>query len=333
MQKITSRLLATLQSKGNLGKSTECLARIEWLNNNSIQWQAYDLDDAHRSIFKRYPEQTKLLSISGPDAAEQLLKVFRNAGRTPVQIVDIERNEEPCPSHMSSPSTAVPRLRPSSTCPGPFPGRASSWSRCTRPGVNPVDWKVREGRLAAAFPSHFPLVPGWDAAGVVQAVGPQVSLFKPGDAVYYAGDITRPGANAELHVVDERIVGHKPKSLDWAEAAALPLTALVAPAEHVAERRDVELLAAEGRHRRARQGRGFREQLPLVRGGEQVDFARARATLHRLRRGPVQHTVLKLVEGMLDAGLVGSGELQGEADMPPLSPDHRILRPHLPADR
>jgi hypothetical protein len=86
--KIKSRLLATVQSKGNLGKSTECLARIEWLKSLGIEWQAYDLDDAHRSIVKRYPAQTKLISVSGPESAEQLLRVFRNAGRTPVQIMD-----------------------------------------------------------------------------------------------------------------------------------------------------------------------------------------------------------------------------------------------------
>jgi hypothetical protein len=85
---IKSRLLATVQSKGNLGKSTECLARIEWLNSLSVEWQAYDLDDAHQSVFKRYPERAKLIPISGPESAEQLLRVFRNAGRTPVQIVD-----------------------------------------------------------------------------------------------------------------------------------------------------------------------------------------------------------------------------------------------------
>ncbi len=87
-EKIKSRLLATVQSKGNLGKSTECLARIEWLKSLSVEWQAYDLDDAHRSIVKRYPAQTKLITVSGPESAEQLLRVFRNAGRTPVQIMD-----------------------------------------------------------------------------------------------------------------------------------------------------------------------------------------------------------------------------------------------------
>ncbi len=65
-------------------------------------------------------------------------------------------------------------------------------------------------------------------AGVVEAVGPDVTLFKPGDEVFYAGDITRPGANAEFHAVDERIVGRKPTSVDWAAAAALPLTSITA---------------------------------------------------------------------------------------------------------
>jgi zinc-binding alcohol dehydrogenase family protein len=69
---------------------------------------------------------------------------------------------------------------------------------------------------------------GWDAAGTVEAVGPEVMFFKPGDAVYYAGDVTRPGANSEFHLVDERIVGKKPKRLDFAQAAAIPLTAITA---------------------------------------------------------------------------------------------------------
>jgi NADPH2:quinone reductase len=69
---------------------------------------------------------------------------------------------------------------------------------------------------------------GWDAAGVVKAVGPECTLFTPGDEVYYAGSIARPGTNAELHLVDERIVGRKPRSLNFAEAAALPLTTITA---------------------------------------------------------------------------------------------------------
>ena len=69
---------------------------------------------------------------------------------------------------------------------------------------------------------------GWDVAGTVAAVGAEAKAFKPGDAVFYAGAIVRPGANAEFHLVDERIVGSKPASLDWAQAAALPLTSITA---------------------------------------------------------------------------------------------------------
>ena len=91
--------------------------------------------------------------------------------------------------------------------------------------VNPVDTKVRapKDKVEAS-----PRVLGWDASGVVVAVGPGVTLFRPGDAVYYAGDITRPGSNQQFQLVDERIVGAKPQSLSFAEAAALPLTTITA---------------------------------------------------------------------------------------------------------
>ncbi len=92
--------------------------------------------------------------------------------------------------------------------------------------VNPVDYKIRAG--VAPDSGRQWKVLGWDAAGVVHAVGPEVTLFKPGDAVFYAGAIDRPGTNAQYHLVDERIVGFKPASLDWAAAAALPLTAITA---------------------------------------------------------------------------------------------------------
>jgi zinc-binding alcohol dehydrogenase family protein len=91
--------------------------------------------------------------------------------------------------------------------------------------VNPVDTKVR--RKAAPPPGEWKVL-GWDAAGVVKAVGENVTLFKPGDKVWYAGDITRAGSNAEYHLVDERIVGKPPNSLSFAEAAALPLTSITA---------------------------------------------------------------------------------------------------------
>jgi zinc-binding alcohol dehydrogenase family protein len=91
--------------------------------------------------------------------------------------------------------------------------------------VNPVDTKVRQNAQPEGGAAK---VLGWDVAGVVKAVGIDVTLFKPGDHVFYAGSIARTGANSELHVVDERIVGHMPKSLSFAHAAALPLTAITA---------------------------------------------------------------------------------------------------------
>ncbi|MEM1182125.1 MAG: zinc-binding alcohol dehydrogenase family protein [Acidobacteriota bacterium] len=91
--------------------------------------------------------------------------------------------------------------------------------------VNPVDTKVRAPKERVEDP---PKVLGWDAVGVVEAVGEGVTLFAPGDEVYYAGSISRPGAKSEFHLVDERIVGRKPSSLNDAEAAALPLTSITA---------------------------------------------------------------------------------------------------------
>ncbi|MFT5258672.1 MAG: NADPH2:quinone reductase [Saprospiraceae bacterium] len=91
--------------------------------------------------------------------------------------------------------------------------------------VNPVDTKIRVSKDQTENP---PRVIGWDASGVVEAVGPDVGLFKPGDEVFYSGDITREGCNSEFQLVDERIVGVKPKSLNHAQAAALPLTSITA---------------------------------------------------------------------------------------------------------
>ncbi|MGG3453628.1 Zinc-type alcohol dehydrogenase-like protein [compost metagenome] len=91
--------------------------------------------------------------------------------------------------------------------------------------VNPVDVKVRGPKNRT---ESKPRVLGWDVAGVVEQTGPDCTLFKPGDEVYYAGSITRPGGNSEFHLVDERIVGLKPSTLDFAQAAALPLTSITA---------------------------------------------------------------------------------------------------------
>jgi NADPH:quinone reductase len=106
--------------------------------------------------------------------------------------------------------------------PAPSPSGRDLLVRVEAVSVNPVDYKTRKTDTQA------PRVLGWDAAGTVEAAGKECTLFKPGDAVYYAGDITRPGSNSELQLVDERIVGRKPKSLDFAQAAAIPLTAITA---------------------------------------------------------------------------------------------------------
>lgn len=108
--------------------------------------------------------------------------------------------------------------------PGP-PGGHDLLVEVRAVAVNPVDTKVRRNMPP---PSGEARVPGWDAAGVVRAAGPMASRFRPGDRVMYAGALDRPGSNAELQLVDERLIGPMPASLGFAEAAALPLTMLTA---------------------------------------------------------------------------------------------------------
>jgi zinc-binding alcohol dehydrogenase family protein len=109
--------------------------------------------------------------------------------------------------------------------PAPTPQPRDLLVRVKAVSVNPVDAKVRKG--VAPEPGQAKVL-GWDAVGTVEAVGASVTAFRPGDRVYYAGSITRPGANSELHVVDERIAALAPQSLDDAQAAALPLTTITA---------------------------------------------------------------------------------------------------------
>lgn len=124
--------------------------------------------------------------------------------------------------------------------PKPEPAGRDLLVRVEAVSVNPVDTKIRApGRPARTTP----LVLGWDAAGVVDSVGPEVSRFKSGDQVFYAGDITRPGSNSEYHLVDERIVGRRPRSLTVESAAALPLVSITAH-EALFDRLGI---AAEGR--------------------------------------------------------------------------------------
>jgi len=108
--------------------------------------------------------------------------------------------------------------------PAPVPRHHDLLVEVKAVSVNPVDTKLRRGNE----PLGEPRVLGFDAAGIVRGIGPEVQNFAVGDEVFYAGVPTRPGTNAEFHLVDDRIVGHKPKSLTFAEAAALPLTSLTA---------------------------------------------------------------------------------------------------------
>jgi len=107
----------------------------------------------------------------------------------------------------------------------PVPGPREVLVQVRAVGVNPLDTKVRAGRVAV--PGHVVTL-GWDAAGIVHAVGSAVTLFVPGQAVYYAGSFDRAGANAEYHLVDERIAARMPGTLDFAQAASVPLAALTA---------------------------------------------------------------------------------------------------------
>jgi zinc-binding alcohol dehydrogenase family protein len=91
--------------------------------------------------------------------------------------------------------------------------------------VNPVDVKLRAGAAPASGETR---ILGFDAAGIVDAVGSGVTLVRPGDEVFYAGAVDRPGSNSELHLVDERLVGRKPRTLTFPQAAALPLTSITA---------------------------------------------------------------------------------------------------------
>ncbi|WP_343617957.1 zinc-binding alcohol dehydrogenase family protein [Flavobacterium sp.] len=109
----------------------------------------------------------------------------------------------------------------------PVPGAHDLLVKIDAVSVNPVDFKIRQSSAKDTV-LETPKIIGWDAVGIVQAVGEKVTLFEVGDPVYYAGDITKQGSNAEYQIIDERIVGRKPSSLSIEESAVIPLTALTA---------------------------------------------------------------------------------------------------------
>jgi len=111
--------------------------------------------------------------------------------------------------------------------PKPIPGKRDLLVKISAVSVNPVDFKIRQNSAKDTV-LETPKIIGWDAVGIVEAVGEDVRLFEVGDSVFYAGDITKQGSNAEYQIIDERIVGKKPTSLSIEEAAVIPLTGLTA---------------------------------------------------------------------------------------------------------
>ena len=114
--------------------------------------------------------------------------------------------------------------------PDPVTGPDDVLVRVAAAGVNPVDWKIRQGYLDGAFPAHFPIVPGWDAAGTVEAVGPAVTAYRPGDRVlgYVRKDHVQHGTSAELVRAGVRHLAPLPEGASFADAGALPLAGLTA---------------------------------------------------------------------------------------------------------
>jgi NADPH:quinone reductase-like Zn-dependent oxidoreductase len=110
--------------------------------------------------------------------------------------------------------------------PCPHPDAGEVLVRVHAAGINPVDWKIREGHLKEMLAHNFPLILGWDVSGVVTAVGPGTTRLKVGDEVYSRPDVLRDGAYAEFIVMKESEVALKPKSIDHLRAAALPLAGL-----------------------------------------------------------------------------------------------------------
>jgi NADPH:quinone reductase-like Zn-dependent oxidoreductase len=121
-----------------------------------------------------------------------------------------------------------PEVLKSEDVPVPVPGHGELLIKVYASSVNPVDWKIREGKRNEKFPVNLPLIPGWDVSGVVEKTGEGVYNFKQGDEVYGRPDLTKDGAFAEYMVIKAGLVSLKPKSIDHVKAAAVPLAGLTA---------------------------------------------------------------------------------------------------------
>ena len=186
--------------------------------------------------------------------------------------------------------------------------------------VNPVDWKIRRGRLQGAYPHHLPIIPGWDVAGVVEAVGPAVVTgVRTGDEVwgYVRRDDVQWGTAAELVPAPERTVATKPPSLSFAEAAAVPLVGLTAY-QCLVEALDVRAGERVLVHAAAGGVGQLAVQLAVARGCEVIgtaspanhDALRALgvAEVVDYHRGPVSEQLSAPADAVLD--LVGGDALE-----------------------
>ena len=213
-------------------------------------------------------------------------------------------------------------LRVRDDLPEPPVGPDTVLVRSHAAGVNPVDMAIRQGYLAGAFPHHFPIIPAWDVAGVVEAVGPAVTAFRPGDEVfgYVRRDDVQWGTAAELVPAPQRCIAHKPGSLSFAEAGSLPLAGLTAY-QALTEALDV----AEGERvlvHRAAGGVGFNAvQIAVALGAHVIGTASPRnhgflrdagvAEVLDYSAGPISAQLSEPVDAVLD--LVGGDAL---ADAP-----------------
>lgn len=217
--------------------------------------------------------------------------------------------------------------------PEPTVGPDSVLVRVRAVGVNPVDWKIREGRLEARFPSHFPIVPGWDLAGVVERVGPAVYEFAPGDEVvgYVREDHIQRGTYAELVAAPVRTVARKPGNLSWLQAAGLPLAGLTA---YQALHRALRLAKGDTLlvHAAAGGVGSLAVQLAVGLGARVIgtaspgnhDFLRSLGVEPVAYGDGLADRVRSLVSGGVDAVLdtVGGDTLAGSPDL--LTPDGRL---------
>lgn len=112
--------------------------------------------------------------------------------------------------------------------PNPVPTAKQVVVQVKATSINPIDWKLREGYLKQMMPWEFPIILGWDVAGIITEVGSEVSDWQVGDEVFARPDTTRFGTYAEYTLVDDHLLAHKPASISWEEAAAVPLAGLTA---------------------------------------------------------------------------------------------------------